>query len=88
VNESASPDRPAPGRPASRSLPARIVAASFIGLILVGNCLFAFRVIGHEIPAWLRLASRLATAGVVGGGLVLAGSIVWSRLRGRHGSSE
>ena len=68
----------------SRSVPARIVAAGFIALILVGNCWFVLRIIGQEIPAWLSAASRVATAAVVGGGLLLVGTIVWRRFRRRR----
>ena len=73
-------------RASSRSLPARIVAAGFIVLILVGNCWFVLRVVGQEIPAWLGAVSRMATAGVLGGGLLLVGTIVWKRFRRRPGS--
>jgi len=56
-------------------------------LILVGNCSFVLSVLGQETPSWLRIVSRAATTGVVGGGLLLAGSIVGKRLRRRRGSS-
>ena len=75
----------AAGRPVER--PARIVAAGFIALILVGNCLFVLRVIGQEIPEWLRIASRMATAGVIAGGLLLLGAVVVKRLRQRYDRS-
>ena len=67
-----------------RSLPARIVAAGFIALILVGNCWFVLTVIGQETPAWLRIASRVATAGIVTGGILLFGAVVAKRLRERR----
>lgn len=56
-------------------------------LILVGNCWFVLRVIGQEVPSWVRFASRVATAGVVGGGLLLVGAMVWNRLRRRRSES-
>jgi hypothetical protein len=85
VDDSPASHRPAQTRASSRSLPARIVAAGFVVLILVGNCWFVLRVIGQEIPAWLGAVSRMATAGVLGGGLLLVGTIVWKRLRRRSG---
>ena len=87
MNGSPASDRLATRRTPPRSLPARIVAAGFIALILVGNCWFVLRVVGQEVPAWLRIASRVATAGVIAGGLLLLGAVIAQRLRQRRGRS-
>jgi len=56
----------------SRSLPARLLAMSFIVLILLGNCWFVVTMIGQPVPAWLSQMSRLAIYGALVGGSWLA----------------
>jgi len=59
-------------RQLSRSLPAKLVAVSFIVLILLGNCWFVMTMIGQRPPAWFPIVSRMAFYCAVGGGLWLA----------------
>jgi len=51
------------------TLPARVVASSFIVLILLGNCWFVLTLIGWLIPAWFSGATVLAVLGLLAGGL-------------------
>jgi hypothetical protein len=69
-----------------RSLPARIIAACFAVLILLGNCWFVVVLLGWEIPGWVASMSRLAVTGVVGGGIGLLLLVVRRWLRGETGS--
>jgi hypothetical protein len=55
-----------------RSLPARLVALSFIALILLGNCWFVLALIGWRIPPWFRALSHVAVLTALAGGLWLA----------------
>ena len=59
-----------------QSSPARVVALSFVLLILLGNYWFALTVIGQPVPSWFPIASRAAMFGAIGGGLWLAAMAV------------
>jgi hypothetical protein len=63
-----------------RSLPARLIAASFIALILLGNCWFVLAVIGWRIPAWFSMLSQIALSTACAGGLWLTAIGVRRRL--------
>jgi hypothetical protein len=54
-----------------RSLPARLIALSFIALILLGNCWFVLALIGWRIPQWFSLLSYVAVSMALAGGLWL-----------------
>lgn len=69
----------------ARSLPARIVAMSFIVLILLGNAWFVLTIIGQSVPGWIRTASHLAVAGVLIGGALLTTLIARERWRRKVG---
>jgi hypothetical protein len=56
----------------TRSFPARIVAISFVVLILLGNGWFVLAVNGWQIPGWFRVMSKGAVLTALMGGLWLA----------------
>jgi protein-S-isoprenylcysteine O-methyltransferase Ste14 len=59
------------GRHLRHTPPARIVALSFVLLILLGNVWFVLAVIGWEIPSWFQVASRIGLCGALVGGFWL-----------------
>jgi len=54
-----------------RSFASKVVAISFIALILLGNYWVVLALTGSPLPGWLYDAGVLSTAGVLAGGIGL-----------------
>jgi hypothetical protein len=63
-----------------RSLPTRLIALSFVALILLGNCWFVLALIGWRTPAWFSVLSQIALSTACAGGLWLTAIGIRKRL--------